>query len=114
MSEQPQGDAVHPPGYTEQERQQLIEQAVIFRRFTEQFLVEAGIGRGMRVKSPVSEWMTRNPITATANTTIGEAAEVMLTNGFRRLPVVEGRQLKGMVSIRDVLASGIRRRSNLV
>jgi hypothetical protein len=26
---------------------------------------------------------------------------------------VEGRELKGMVSIRDVLASGIRRRSNL-
>jgi hypothetical protein len=26
--------------------------------------------------------------------------------------VVEGRELKGVVSIRDVLASGIRRRSN--
>ena len=64
-------------------------------------------------KSPVSEWMTNNPITATPDTTIGEAAEVMLTNGFRHLPVVEGRELKGMVSIRDVLASGIRRRSNL-
>jgi hypothetical protein len=49
MSEQPQGDAVYLPGYTEQERQRLIEQAGIFRRFTEQFLVEAGIGRGMRV-----------------------------------------------------------------
>jgi CBS domain-containing protein len=28
-------------------------------------------------------------------------------------PVVEGRELKGVVSIRDVLASGIRRRSNV-
>jgi CBS domain-containing protein len=63
-------------------------------------------------KSPISEWMTNNPITATPETTIGEAAEVMLTNGFRHLPVVEGRELKGIVSIRDVLASGIRRRSN--
>jgi CBS domain-containing protein len=45
--------------------------------------------------------------------TVGEAADVMLTNGFRHLPVVEGRELKGVVSIRDVLASGIRRRSNL-
>jgi CBS domain-containing protein len=34
----------------------------------------------------------------------------MLSNGFRHLPVVEGRTLKGVVSIRDVLASGIRRR----
>jgi hypothetical protein len=49
MSEQPQGDAADLPGYTEQERRRLIEQAAIFRRFTEQFLVEAGIGRGMRV-----------------------------------------------------------------
>src|SRR6266542_815333 len=63
-------------------------------------------------KSPVSEWMTRNPITATPDTTIGEAADVMLANGFRHLPVVEGRELKGVVSIRDVLASGIRSRSN--
>jgi CBS domain-containing protein len=34
----------------------------------------------------------------------------MLTNGFRHLPVLEGRSLKGVVSIRDVLASGIGRR----
>jgi CBS domain-containing protein len=35
----------------------------------------------------------------------------MLANGFRHLPVVEGRKLRGVVSIRDVLASEIRRRS---
>ena len=63
-------------------------------------------------KSPVSDWMSRNPRTATPDMTIGEAADVMLTNGFRHLPVVEGRELRGVVSIRDVLASGIRRRSN--
>jgi CBS domain-containing protein len=61
-------------------------------------------------KSPVSEWMTRDPITATPDATTDEAADVMLTNGFRHLPVLEGRELKGVVSIRDVLASGIRRR----
>ena len=61
-------------------------------------------------KSPVSEWMTRDPITATPDATTQEAADVMLTNGFRHLPVLEGRELKGVVSIRDVLASGIRRR----
>src|SRR6266545_6696558 len=60
-------------------------------------------------KSPVSEWMTRDPVTATPDTTTEEAADVMLTNGFRHLPVLEGRELKGVVSIRDVLASGIRR-----
>jgi CBS domain-containing protein len=52
----------------------------------------------------------RDPVTATPDTTVEEAADLMLTNGFRHLPVLEGRSLKGMVSIRDVLASGIRRR----
>jgi CBS domain-containing protein len=49
-------------------------------------------------------------VTATPDTTVEEAAQLMLTNGFRHLPVVEGRSLTGVVSIRDVLASGIRRR----
>jgi CBS domain-containing protein len=62
-------------------------------------------------KSPVSEWMTGDPITATPDTTAGEAAEMMLANGFRHLPVVESRELRGVVSIRDILASEIRRRS---
>jgi CBS domain-containing protein len=50
--------------------------------------------------------MTRDPVTATPDTTTEEAAQLMLTNGFRHLPVLEGRSLKGVVSIRDVLASG--------
>jgi CBS domain-containing protein len=78
---------------------------------TERDVLRAAASGSDLTKSPVSEWMTRNPITATPDTTIGEAAEVMLSNGFRHLPVVEGRELNGMVSIRDVLASRIRSRS---
>ena len=80
---------------------------------TERDVLRAAASGSDLTKAPVSQWMTRDPITATPDTTVGEAAEVMLTNGFRHLPVVEGRELKGMISIRDVLASGIRRRSNL-
>ena len=79
---------------------------------TERDVLRAAASGSDLTKSPVSEWMTRNPITATPDTTLEEAAEVMLSNGFRHLPVVEGRELQGMVSIRDVLASRIRRRSN--
>jgi CBS domain-containing protein len=78
---------------------------------TERDVLRAAASGADLTKSPVSEWMTRNPITATPDTTIGEAADVMLASGFRHLPVVEGRELQGVVSIRDVLASGIRRRS---
>jgi CBS domain-containing protein len=79
---------------------------------TERDVLRAAASGSDLTKSPVSEWMTRNPITATPDTTIGEAADVMLANGFRHLPVVEGRELKGVVSIRDVLASGTRRPSD--
>jgi CBS domain-containing protein len=33
----------------------------------------------------------------------------MLTHGFRHLPVVEGNTILGIVSLRDVLATRIRR-----
>jgi CBS domain-containing protein len=80
---------------------------------TERDVLRAAASGSDLTRSPVLEWMTRNPTTATSDMAVGEAAEVMLANGFRHLPVVEGRELKGVVSIRDVLASGIRRRSNL-
>jgi CBS domain-containing protein len=78
---------------------------------TERDVLRAAASGSDLTKLPVSEWMTGNPMTATPDTTAGEAAEMMLANGFRHLPVVEGRKLRGVVSIRDVLASEIRRRS---
>jgi CBS domain-containing protein len=77
---------------------------------TERDVLRAAASRSNLTTSPVSQWMTRDPVTATPDTTTEEAARLMLTNGFRHLPVLEGRSLTGMVSIRDVLASGIRRR----
>jgi CBS domain-containing protein len=77
---------------------------------TERDVLRAAASRSDLTTSPVSQWMTRDPVTATPDTTAEEAAHLMLTNGFRHLPVLEGRSLRGVVSIRDVLASGIRRR----
>jgi CBS domain-containing protein len=78
---------------------------------TERDVLRAAASGSDLTKSPVSEWMTSDPVTATPETAAGEAADVMLANGFRHLPVVEGRELKGVVSIRDILASRIRRGS---
>ena len=77
---------------------------------TERDVLRAAASRSDLTTSPVSQWMTRDPVTATPDTTAEEAAQLMLRNGFRHLPVVEGRSLTGVVSIRDVLAAGIRRR----
>jgi CRISPR-associated DxTHG motif protein len=40
-----------------------------------------------------------------------EAAAIMATHGFRHLPVVEGETVMGVVSLRDVLSTRIRRPS---
>jgi CBS domain-containing protein len=38
-----------------------------------------------------------------------EAADTMLAQGFRHLPVVDGTSLRGVVSLRDLLSARIRR-----
>ena len=48
--------------------------------------------------------MTSNPETAEPDETLQQAKLVMLHGGFRHLPVVEGRRVVGILSIRDLLA----------
>ena len=55
--------------------------------------------------SPVSESMTRDPLTVAPDTPVGEALDQMLTGGFRHLPVMEADALVGVVSMRDLAKS---------
>ncbi len=77
---------------------------------TERDVLRAAASGTDLTTSPVSAWMTSDPITAGPDMATDEALDVMLQHGFRHLPVVEGRELVGIVSIRDIVASGIRRR----
>lgn len=52
----------------------------------------------------VKQRMTGNPITITSMATIADASEIMRANKFRRLPVVDGGQLVGVVTDRDLRA----------
>ena len=51
----------------------------------------------------VSEVMTANPRAVPADETIEECLFIMREFGFRHLPIVDGSDLKGLVSLRDVL-----------
>ena len=62
-------------------------------------------------RSPVSAWMTPDPQSATPDTTPEDAAQIMLLHGFRHLPVVEGRTVRGVVSLRELFGARIRRPS---
>ena len=50
----------------------------------------------------IEKIMSRNPLTVSPDTPILEAASYMGLKNFRRIPVVEGDKLVGMVSIGDV------------
>ena len=59
--------------------------------------------------SKVSEWMTPDPQSASPDTPVAEAAQIMLMHGFRHLPVVDEHTVCGVVSLRDLFAARIRR-----
>jgi CBS domain-containing protein len=76
---------------------------------TERDVVRAAAsGEDLRA-SLVSAWMSTDPQSASPEASAEEAAQIMLLNGFRHLPVMDGRVLCGVVSIRDLFAARIRR-----
>jgi CBS domain-containing protein len=51
----------------------------------------------------VAEWMTPDPDTAGPEIPVDDVAQWMLAAGYRHLPVVDGTELLGIASIKDVL-----------
>lgn len=51
----------------------------------------------------VSEVMTANPRAVAADENVEECLFIMKEFGFRHLPIVDGKELKGLVSLRDIL-----------
>jgi CBS domain-containing protein len=75
---------------------------------TERDMLRAMAARVHTSDARVRQWMTADPVTASPEMDLEEAAQVMLDNGFRHLPVVDGDSVLGVVSLRRVL--GGRRR----
>ena len=50
----------------------------------------------------VKEWMTENPQTVTSRTPVLEAMQMLRAGGYRRLPVLEGDKVVGIVTDRDL------------
>jgi CBS domain-containing protein len=49
--------------------------------------------------------MTKDPLTVTPVETVGQADDLMNTNKIRQLPVVQGKDLVGIVTDRDIRSS---------
>src|SRR5271166_232569 len=55
----------------------------------------------------VSQVMTEDPLTVAPNDSLETCMTLMKRHGFRHLPVCAGRELKGVVSLRDILLQNL-------
>ncbi len=73
---------------------------------TERDMLKAMAARVHTSEARVRQWMTEDPLTASADMDVDDAAQVMLEHNFRHLPVVdEAGALVGLVSMRRVVAA---------
>jgi CBS domain-containing protein len=80
----------------------VMEQGRLEGIFTERDLVRALSHDIGAASQPVTQWMTPNPVTVGPETSVERALEIMLAGNFRHLPVTDGQQVVGVVSIRDL------------
>jgi CBS domain-containing protein len=77
---------------------------------TERDILKA-VATGFEPDSRVSDWMTRHPETIESEDTTDHAAALMIHGGFRHLPVVDAGEIKGILSIRDLMRVTLEDRS---
>ncbi len=70
--------------------------------FTERDIVRALGEHFDAAGHPVSNWMTRDPVTIESGSDVHDALDRMLSGGFRHLPVIQDGQVVGLVSMRDL------------
>jgi CBS domain-containing protein len=75
---------------------------------TERDLLNAVATRVDASEARVREWMTETLITASPEMPIEQAASIMVTRGVRHLPIVDGGQTIGIVSLQDVVRATAR------
>jgi CBS domain-containing protein len=80
----------------------VLEGSALTGILTERDVLRA-VAAGIQDDTIVSDWMTRDPETMAPEDTTQHAAVLMIHGGFRHLPLVEGDDVVGMLSIRDLM-----------
>ena len=80
----------------------VLEDGRLAGIMTERDLMRA-VARGLSDETIVGECMTADPETIAPDDTIEHAAVLMIHGGFRHLPVVDGDNVVGVLSIRDLV-----------
>lgn len=85
----------------------VVERRHLIGIFTERDLVTRVVAAGLDVdRTRVEDVMTRRPETVSVECDVAEALEVMVSNGFRHLPVMSAGEVVGIISLRDFPLQG--------
>jgi CBS domain-containing protein len=72
--------------------------------FTERDLMTRVVARHRDPETTVvGDAMTTEPVTITPDTTLEQALEIMVSNHFRHLPIMDGDEVVGIATVRRVL-----------
>ncbi|WP_096154762.1 CBS domain-containing protein [Bacillus sp. FJAT-45066] len=80
----------------------IVENNQIIGMITDRDLVVRGIAEKHPGSNPVTNVMSENLVTISADASLDEASNLMAEHQIRRLPVVENGQLVGIVSLGDL------------
>jgi len=86
---------------------------------TERDIIVRCVAKGLDpAKTAVGSIMSSPLISAGPDTAVVDAAKLMVSKMIRRLPIVEGKELKGIVTtmdmVRDVVSKGKRKEDSLI
>ncbi len=87
----------------------VMEGSVLIGIFTERDALRAAASGADLNSAQVASWMTEDPVTASPDMEADEATEIMMSQGFRHLPVLEAKSITGIVSLRDLMRIRVRR-----
>ena len=82
----------------------VVADGVLVGIFSERDLMKRVVVEGRDPATTlVREVMTERPLTVEPHTDMEECRQLMRRHGFRHIPVCEGKTLRGLVSLRDIV-----------
>ena len=83
----------------------VLEYGRLVGTLTSRDILQAIAGRVHPSEARVRDWMTPDPVTASATTPADEAARLMLAGGFHHLPITDDERPLGVVGFRAVIGA---------
>jgi CBS domain-containing protein len=82
----------------------VLRDGILIGIFSERDLMRRVVVEGRDCRTTrVEEVMTEDPLTVSPDESLENCMLLMRRHGFRHLPVCDGKQLQGIVSLRDIL-----------